>query len=286
MKRKVIALVIVLLIAVGIGSYFFLPKEEKSNVLTLYGNIEIHQVDLSFQVAGRIEKMLKEEGDEVKQGELVAVLEEQDYDLGLRQASAEVEKTLALSKDANSRFERIRELYAADMVSQQEYETLLHTRDKAKADYDAAVTAQDFAQNQLQYTRIYAPEDGTITVRIQEPGANVTKAQPVYTMAKMSPVWIRAYVSEPDLGNIRYGMKATVLTDTTDPQTGKKREYSGYVGYISPVAEFTPKSVQSTDERTSLVYRIRVYVNEADEYLRQGMPTTVTIDLTPSQEGK
>ena len=117
-------------------------------------------------------------------------------------------------------------------------------------------------------------------VRVQEPGANVSKGQPVYTMAKTKPVWVRAYVNETDLGNIKYGQTVRVYTDTTDPKTGKKREYKGQVGYISPVAEFTPKTVQSTDIRTNLVYRIRVYIYDIDEYLRQGMPVTIKVDLT------
>ena len=120
-------------------------------------------------------------------------------------------------------------------------------------------------------------------MRVQEPGATVNKSQTVYTISKTKPVWIRAYINETDLGNIKYGMKAKVFTDSINPQTGKQREYDGYVGYISPVSEFTPKTVQSTDLRTSLVYRIRVYVDDIDEYLRQGMPTTIKINLLESK---
>lgn len=115
--------------------------------------------------------------------------------------------------------------------------------------------------------------------RVQEAGSNVQKGQPVYTMAKTKPVWVRAYVNETDLGNIKYGQEVKVYTDTIDPQTGKNRQYKGQIGYISPVAEFTPKTVQSTDTRTNLVYRIRVYIYDIDEYLRQGMPVTIKVDL-------
>lgn len=101
----------------------------------------------------------------------------------------------------------------------------------------------------------------------------------LFIQCQNKPVWIRAYVNEKDLGNIKYGMGVNVYTDTTNPNTGKKREYKGYVGYISPVAEFTPKTVQSTDLRTDLVYRIRVYIDDIDEYLRQGMPVTIKINI-------
>lgn len=280
MKRKIIILILLILAIGGTLGFLYFKNRKVGNELTLYGNIEIRQVDLSFQVSGRIEKLFKEEGDTVKQGELLAVLDDRDYVSNLEKASAEVEKTLALKNDAESKFERNAPLVEDNTISKQDYDTLLNMKNKSAADYDAAVAQKNFAQNQLDYTKVYAPEEGIIMIRVQEPGANVSKAQPVYTMAKTKPVWVRAYVNETDLGNIKYGQEVNVYTDTTDPKTGKKRMYKGQVGYISPVAEFTPKTVQSTDIRTNLVYRIRVYIYDIDEYLRQGMPVTIKVDLT------
>lgn len=276
-KRAIVAILILLIIAAAV--YLLTKKKPNPDELTLYGNIEIRQVDLSFQVPGQISLMLKEEGDSVKKGELVALLDDKDYKSNLEKAAADVLKTSALSKDASSKYARQAPLWADSTVSKQECDTLLNTKNKTKADYDAAVAQKTFAKNQLDYTKIYAPDDGTITVRVQEPGATVNKGQVVYTIAKTKPVWIRAYVNESDLGNIKYGMKARVLTDSKDPKTGQNREYEGRIGYISPVAEFTPKTVESTDLRTDLVYRIRVYVDEIDDFLRQGMPTTIKINL-------
>ena len=277
MKKRIIA--ILLLLIIGIGLYFITHQNKNSDELTLYGNIEIRQVDLSFQVSGQIEKMLKEEGDKVQKGELLASLDARDYNANLAKAQADVERTLALKKESEDKFNRQAPLTVDNTLSKQDYDTLLNTKNKAKADYDMALASKDFAQNQLDYTKIYAPDEGTITVRVQEPGATVNKGQIVYTISKTTPVWIRAYVNETDLGNIKYGQKAKVYTDSTNPKTGKKRFYNGYIGYISPVAEFTPKTVQSTDIRTDLVYRIRVYIDDVDDYLRQGMPTTIKIDL-------
>ncbi len=279
MKRKIIILILLILAIGGTLGFLYFKNRKVGNELTLYGNIEIRQVDLSFQVSGRIEKLFKEEGDTVKQGELLAVLDDRDYVSNLEKASAEVEKTLALKNDAESKFERNAPLVEDNTISKQDYDTLLNMKNKSAADYDAAVAQKNFAQNQLDYTKVYAPEEGIIMIRVQEPGANVSKAQPVYTMAKTKPVWVRAYVNETDLGNIKYGQEVNVYTDTTDPKTGKKRMYKGQVGYISPVAEFTPKTVQSTDIRTNLVYRIRVYIYDIDEYLRQGMPVTIKVEL-------
>ena len=280
-KKKIIALILILLIA---GFCVFLynrnNEEDTSTELTLYGNIEIRQVDLSFQVPGLVSKLLKEEGDTVKKGELIAVIDESDYDANFKRATAEVERTLALQKDATDKYNRYAPLGVDNTVSKQEVESLYNAQNKANADYKAAVANKDYLSNQLKYTKLYAPEDGIIMVRVHEPGSNVQKGQPVYTMAKTNPVWVRAYVNETELGNIKYGQNVKVYTDTTNPNTGEKREYKGQIGYISPVAEFTPKTVQSTDIRTDLVYRIRVYIDDTDEFLRQGMPVTIKVDLT------
>ena len=202
----------------------------------------------------------------------------------MEKAEAEVERTLAIQKDASDKYNRYAPLAADDTVSKQEVESLYNAQNKANADYKAAVANKDYLSNQLKYTKLYAPEDGTVMVRVVEPGSNVQKGQPVYTMAKTNPVWVRAYVNEKDLGNIKYGQEVNVYTDTANPNKGKKREYKGQIGYISPVAEFTPKTVQSTDTRTNLVYRIRVYINDVDEYLRQGMPVTIDVNLNSGNQ--
>ncbi len=277
MKKKIILILLIILIACG---FFLLThKKEDLSELTLYGNIEIRQVDLSFQVSGKIDKMLKEEGDKVKSGELLAILDAKDYSANLDKAKAEVEKALALKNDAQSKFNRQSPLTVDNTLSKQDYDTLLNAKNRTNADYDMAVAALQYAQNQYDYTKIYAPDEGIITVRVQEPGANVNKGQIVYTISKTTPVWIRAYVNETNLGNIKHGQNVKVYTDSVNPNTGHKRTYNGHIGYISPVAEFTPKTVQSVDLRTDLVYRIRVYIDDTDEFLRQGMPTTIKIDL-------
>ena len=283
-KKKIIALVLIILIA-GLCIFFYKAnKKDTSNELTLFGNIEIRQVDLSFQVSGLVSKLLKEEGDTVKEGELIAVMDESDYNANFKRAAAEVDRAIAIQKDATDKYTRYAPLGIDDTVSKQEVESLYNAQNKANADYKAAVASKNYLSNQLKYTKLYAPEDGIIMVRVVEPGSNVQKGQPVYTMAKTSPVWVRAYVNEKDLGNIKYGQVVNVYTDTVNPQTGKKREYKGQIGYISPVAEFTPKTVQSTDTRTDLVYRIRVYINDIDEFLRQGMPVTIKVKFVEESE--
>ena len=105
--------------------------------------------------------------------------------------------------------------------------------------------------------------------------------RPAYTLALTEPKWVRAYVNEPQLGKIRPGMKAQVRTDSAPD-----KPIAGRIGYISSVAEFTPKTVQTTDLRTDLVYEIRVLVDDPQDSLRLGMPATVDIDLQQSADNR
>jgi HlyD family secretion protein len=119
-----------------------------------------------------------------------------------------------------------------------------------------------------------APADGVIQNRLLEPGEMAGPTRPVFTLALTDPKWVRAYVPEPDLGRIASGMKAQIQSDSFPDQS-----FEGWIGFISPVAEFTPKSVETTDLRTKLVYEVRVFARDPQNRLRLGMPVTVTVDL-------
>jgi HlyD family secretion protein len=122
---------------------------------------------------------------------------------------------------------------------------------------------------------LIAPNDGIILTRARERGAIVQAGETVFTLTLTSPVWVRTYVNERDLGLIRPGMPASVTTDSAPD-----RPYPAFIGFISPTAEFTPKTVETRELRTDLVYRLRVVVNNPDAGLRQGMPVTVTLQLS------
>jgi membrane fusion protein YbhG len=133
------------------------------------------------------------------------------------------------------------------------------------------------AQTALADATLLAPSKGIISVRARELGAIVQAGQTVYTLTLNDPVWIRAYVSQPRLGRIKPGMPVKV---TIDSMPG--RQYDGTVGFISPEAEFTPKTVQTEQVRDDLVYRIRVIASDPDNVFRQGMPVTVLIAAAPA----
>ena len=130
------------------------------------------------------------------------------------------------------------------------------------------------AQREFADTRLYAPVDGVVEDRILQPGDMASPGIPVYTIALTEPLWVRAYVPESELGRIRLGMPATIGTDSYSG-----RVYRGWVGYLSPTSEFTPKTVETPELRTALVYQLRVFVCDAHDELRLGMPATVHIDL-------
>lgn len=278
MKKKILILVLLILIISGI--YFYSRKEKVNpNELTLFGNIEIRQVDLSFRVEGKIKEMLFEEGDAVKKGELIAYLDNTKYEADYEKSLADIALNKATNSNAKSKYERNIPLCTDGTTSKVDCDDMINAIKTSSASIDSSIALSKSAKNNFNDSKLYAPDDGIIMTRIQEPGAIVEPSAPVYTMAKSKPVWVRAYIPEPNLANVKYGMKTKVLTDTINPKTGKLREYVGQVGYISPVAEFTPKTVQTQDLRTDLVYRIRVYIYDIDEYLRQGMPVTIKVDL-------
>ena len=135
-------------------------------------------------------------------------------------------------------------------------------------------------RKRLGDTRLRAPRDGIVRERILEPGDITSPERPVFVLALIDPVWVRAYAPETVLGKLAPGMRAHVSTDSYPDKT-----YNGWVGFISPTAEFTPKNVETPELRTRLVYQVRVYVCNSENELRLGMPATVTIPFDQPKPG-
>ena len=272
MKRTVLVSVIVVAITAIVISLIHFAFEEKQdqNVITLYGNVDVRQVDIGFRVPGLVTQLMFEEGDRVKAGDLMTVLDATPYDSQLEEAKAAAEAIRVNLANAEILLKRRQDLIGVGGVSQEDFDNALANRDQLLARLIQAEAALAVAQDNLDYTQAYAPTDGIVLTRIREPGTVVNPANPVYTLSVSSPVWIRAFVNEPNLGNVYYGMEAEVYTDT-------ERKYIGSVGFISPVAEFTPKTVETTELRTDLIYRLRIYVDNPDHSLVQGMPVTVKL---------
>lgn len=152
---------------------------------------------------------------------------------------------------------------------------------RAQAELESARAELALMNHQLTEAELKAPIDAIVRARLLEPGDMASPQRPAFTLAITDPKWVRTYVAEPDLGRVRAGQEARVSTDSQPGET-----IAGKVGYISSVAEFTPKTVQTEELRSSLVYEVRVMVDDPQDRLRLGMPATVRLQLSPSATGK
>ncbi|MGE5131154.1 MAG: efflux RND transporter periplasmic adaptor subunit [Sphingomonadaceae bacterium] len=329
MKAKIVAPLALVAVLAGAGAgWFWLAQREQapSDVLALQGNVDIRQVELAFNAAGRIERMLVHEGDRVQKGQLLAVLDTRRYahavDLAqaqldaqrevvarlhagsrpeeIRQARANADAARIDARNAAHTYERQKALAAQHFIAQQQADDARALSESAQARLKAAEEAlrlvvlgprkEDIAaaeatleanraalalaQRDLADASLHAPSAGVIENRVLEPGDIASPQTPVFTLALDEPLWVRAYVRGPDLGRIRLGDRAEVRTDS---YPGKR--YRAWVGFISPTAEFTPKSVETEEVRTQLVYQVRVFVCAPQHELRLGMPASVEIPL-------
>ena len=327
MKKLLLALVL-LAGAVAVGWHFRGKFRQADDVLKLYGNVDIRGVDLGFRVGGRLLEVLKDEGDTVRAGELLARIDRQPYQYELERAGAELaaaeaeqllkrsgyrseeieqaravlEETRVILKDAERVSARHAGLLAGGGTSQQNLESAQAALDESKqrvkvaeaklklleagfrgeeiAAADARVAqakaARAAAMLRLEDTGLKAPSDGVVLTRALEPGAIVQIGATALSLSLENPVWVRAYVHERELGKVPPGTKVFLTTDGRP-----EKAFHGKVGFVSPRAEFTPKSVETPELRTSLVYRLRIVVEDSDGSLRQGMPVTVSLDPNP-----
>lgn len=280
MKRKlfILILIVILIVLAAVGYNTYRRKNERDCILTLYGNVDVRQVDIGFRVSGIVETLCFEEGDCVPKGALMAKLDTTPYTSQVAQSEANIAQVKANLENAEALLKRRQELIGIGGVSQETLDDALANRNSLRANLAANEAALKVAQDNLSYTQAFAPTEGVILTRIREPGTVVNPSDPVYTLSITSPVWIRAYVSETNLGRIAFGMDADVYIDAPHSKV-----YTGKIGFISPVSEFTPKTVETTRLRTDLVYRLRIYVDNPDQLLKQGMPVTVKLKLNKKE---
>lgn len=336
MNKKVIAVVLVVIAVVIIGFWVwkYNNKNQKDNVLTLYGNVDIRQVSLAFEQSGRIEKLLVQEGDKVKAGQLLATLNTNALHIQAKQAQAQLkaQQEAIVKQDVGARPEEITQAKAqlasaqAELdktnknlqrlqilvsstdgraISQQELDyaksnqhsaeaavrerqanleliikgARQEDREATKAQYEVIKANLDLINYNLAQAELKSPVNAVVRARLQEVGDMTTAQKAVYTLALTDPKWIRVYVNEQDLSSIKMGGTAQVIRDSNPNQP-----INGKIGYISSVAEFTPKTVQTEEIRTTLVYEIRVYVNDPNDQLKMGQPVTVKVPLTSGEK--
>ncbi|WP_313129045.1 secretion protein HlyD [Pseudescherichia vulneris] len=322
MKKPVIALLaVVVVIAAAVGGWLWYQSQQDRG-LTLYGNVDIRTVNMSFRVGGRLASLAVDEGDAIKAGQVLGTLDKAPYENALMQAKAsvavaqaqydlmqagyrdeEIAQTEAAVRQAKAAYDYAQNFYTRQQglwksrtISANDLENARSSRDQARAtlksaedklsQYRTGNRPQDIAQAKasleqaqaqlaqaeldLHDTTLVAPADGTLMTRAVEPGSMLNAGSTVLTLSLTRPVWVRAYIDEPNLGRAKPGSELLLYTDGRPD-----RPYHGKVGFVSPTAEFTPKTVETPDLRTDLVYRLRIIVTDADDALRQGMPITV-----------
>jgi HlyD family secretion protein len=335
MNKKPLILLPILLAAAAGGGYWWWRTHQgpaTPSALTLYGNVDIREVDLAFVTSERVQDVLVEEGDRVKPGQVVARLDAEKLEAAvaaaaaqvsaqqqavarleagsrpeeIRQAKAQAEAAEAKARSAEITYQRQLKLGKQKLAAPEDVDQAQAAAAAAKGEAQAAEEAyalamagprqEDIAQARatlealqadlelakarLDDAVLHAPATGIVRERILQPGDMASPQSPALTLALINPLWVRAYVPEPDLGRIAPGMKAEVRTDSFPGKV-----YQGWVGFISPTAEFTPKNVETPDLRTRLVYQVRVFVCNPRDELRLGMPATVTIPLDQPAPG-
>lgn len=270
-KKKIIIYLIAMLLALlGAMLLLFQKTVDESKNLTIYGNVDIREVDLGFRVMGKVDRLYFDEGDRVKPGDLLATLDAMPYADKVNKAKAEYTSLQINMQNAKRQMQRRDIAKTSLAVSEEDAENAKASFDEMTANLKASAASLALAEIDLADTKLLCPSSGTILTRIKEVGSVLSTGTPVFTVALDEPIWIRCYVAEPDLGNIYPGMEAEIRTDTKGSPV-----YRGHIGFISSVAEFTPKNVETPQLRTDLVFRLRVIVDNPDERLRQGMPVTV-----------
>ncbi len=275
MKKRLIPVVIIVALALLAGLFWHRSNDGPGgDRLTLYGNIDVRVVNLAFEVNGRLKEMLAAEGARVAAGQPLARLDTQRLNLDLQSTRARVAAARIEAANAKRNAARLSDLAKRHLASPRDIDDARAAAEAAAAQVHVAEAAQALAEKNLADAVLTAPAAGIVQSRILEPGDMVSPDRPVYTLAMSQPLWARIYIAEPDLGKVKPGMPAVVHSDSYPGQA-----YRGWIGYISPSAEFTPKSVETTEIRADLVYQARVYVCNPQNELRQGMPVTVTLDL-------
>ena len=324
-QRFLILLLVVVLAAVGGVWQWRHRQAAPTDELWLSGTVEARQVRPAFMVPGRIRQLHVDEGMAVKQGQLLAELDDRDYRLALEQAASRRDAAAAALAllEAGSRPEEIRAAEAAlaeaqarlayaetevkrltklvpkglasqDLLDRARMEreanraarnrasqTLRMLQigprqediDRARAELAAATSALHEARQKLDYTKLHSPVDGIVSVRLAEAGNVVALGTPVFEIDSLHQPWIRAWLNEPDLPRVKLGQTVRVRAD------GLAETLTGTLAFISPRAEFTPKTVETRALRVDLVYRIKVNVDNPDGRLKLGMPVDLIVPV-------
>ncbi|MFA5116658.1 MAG: efflux RND transporter periplasmic adaptor subunit [Candidatus Omnitrophota bacterium] len=258
-------------IVLGLAGAVFVYLKQRANPsikkLKVSGTIEATEVRLSFRIPGKIKELLTDEGREVKTGDIVAVQDTDELVKIKAQAEASLRAAQFNYERARDDHARLENLLQAGSISVQKRDTAKTAADAAQANVEAFKATLELADTRLGFAELVSSIDGFVIIKSAEAGEVVQSGAPVFTVADLKNIWLTAYINEIDLGRVKPNQAVDVKTDTYPDKV-----YRGRISFISQEAEFTPKQIQTTEERVKLVYRIKVMIDNTGLELKPGMP--------------
>jgi len=275
MKKKVkfIAVILFLAVIAALAAVFIIQTNNRNHKsIKVSGNIEGNDVRISFRVDGQIEELLSDEGMLLKTGQIVARLNKDELSKVQAQAAAALKYAQYQYKLDYDDSLRAENLFKVGAISAQQRDSAKTKADTDKANIDQLRASLELANTKLGWTDLASPLNGYVLVKSALQGEVVQSGAPVFTAIDLNDIWVTAYINENDLGKVKLGQKAYVETDSY-----KGKKYDGWISFLSSQAEFTPKFIQTTEERVKYVYRIKVRVDNSSLDLKPGMPADAYI---------
>lgn len=247
-------------------------EEAAKRIVKVSGIIEGDDVRISFRVQGKIEELLADEGTLLKAGEIVARLDKDE--LSKQKAEAEAALRLAEFQYELDQIDYVRaeNMLKAGAISVQQRDAAKTKADMDRANAENLRASLELADTRLGWADLASPLNGYVIVKSALQGEVVQVGAPVFTAIDLNNVWVTAYINETDLAKVKLNQKAYIKTDT---YTDKK--YDGWISFISQQSEFTPKYIQTTEERVKYVYRVKVRVDNSSLDMKPGMPADAYI---------
>jgi HlyD family secretion protein len=274
MKKKLVIGIIAALAVVAAVLVLLFRNGEDEGALLVSGNVEVTEVNTGFKIPGRVVTLLTDEGRSVKSGDKIAVLDSAEYETQVAQNRAALRNAEAQLVKAKKDFDRAELLFQSGAISTQQMDAARTAYDVAFSQVQQSGAALRTSEVKLKDTVLYAPVSGVVLRKNIEAGETIAAGTPVFTIGDLENPWVKVYVKEDKLGLVKLGQQAQVKTDS---YPGKV--YEGTITYISSEAEFTPKNVQTQEERVKLVFGLKVSVKNLNDELKPSMPADVRILL-------
>lgn len=275
-KKFIVPIAAALIVVIAsLAGYEIYKRIERAKYIKVSGNIEGNDVRISFRVEGQIEELLADEGTVLKVGDVVARLNKDELTQNKDQAQASLKLAEYQYELDKLDYIRAENLFKEGAISAQQRDVAKTKFDTDRANVDQLRAAFELAKIKLDdWADLRSPLNGYVIVKSALQGEVIQVGAPVFTAIDLNDIWVTAYINENDLGRIKLNQKAYIMTDSYP-----NKRYNGRISFISQQTEFTPKYIQTTEERVKYVYRIKVKADNSSLDLKPGMPADAYIIL-------